>query len=122
MNINSLPNKFEQLKELVMKYIDILVNTETKLNNLFPTSQVLVKRFAESFSLDRNRNGGGVMIYIRHDIPNRLLSKHVFLSDIEGLFTEHNLRNCKWLLFGTYHPLSQSDKYYFNNIILIICH
>ena len=52
MNINSLPNKFEQLKELVMKYIDILVNTETKLNNLFPTSQVLVKRFAESFSLD----------------------------------------------------------------------
>ena len=64
MNINSLPNKFEQLKELVMKYIDILVNTETKLNNLFPTSQVLVKRFAESFSLDRNRNGGGVMIYI----------------------------------------------------------
>ena len=122
MNINSLPNKFEQLKELVMKYIDILVNTETKLNNLFPTSQVLVKRFAESFSLDRNRNGGGVMIYIRHDIPNRLLSKHVFPSDIEGLFIKLNLRKCKWLLLGTYHPPSQSDKYYFNNIILIICH
>ena len=45
ININSLPNKFEQLKELVMKHIDVLVFTETKLNNSMPTSQFLVKGF-----------------------------------------------------------------------------
>ena len=70
ININSLPNKSEQLKELVMKYIDVLVITETKLDNSFPTLQFLVKGFAEPFRLDRNRNGGGVMIYIRDDILN----------------------------------------------------
>ena len=70
ININSLPNKFEQLKKLVMKHVDVLVFTETKLDKSFPTSQFLVKGFAEPFRLDRNRNGGGVMIYIRDDILN----------------------------------------------------
>ena len=53
-----------------MKYIDVLVITETELDNSFPTLQFLVKGFAEPFRLDRNRNGGGVMIYIRDDILN----------------------------------------------------
>ena len=36
LNINSLTNKFDQLKEIVLKYIDILVITETKLDDTFP--------------------------------------------------------------------------------------
>ena len=116
ININSLPNKFEQLKELAIKHIDVLVITETKLDDSFPTSQFLMKGFAEPFRLDRNRNGGGVMIYIRNDIPSRLLSKHVFPSDIKGLYIELNFRKCKWLLLGTYHRPSQSDQYYFDNL------
>ena len=42
ININSLPNKFEQLKELVIKHIDVLVITETKLDDSFPTSQFTI--------------------------------------------------------------------------------
>ena len=34
----------------------------------------------------------------------------------EGLFIEANFRNVKWLLCGTYHPPSQTDPYYFNNL------
>ena len=26
------------------------------------------------------------------------------------------LKKTKWLLFGTYHPPTQSDSYYFNNL------
>ena len=37
-NINSLPNKFEQLKDIVMQNIDILVLTGTKLGDTFPTA------------------------------------------------------------------------------------
>ena len=32
------------------------------------------------------------------------------------MFIEINFRNSKWLLFGTYHPPSQNDNFYFNNI------
>ena len=31
---------------------------------------------------------GGVMIYVREDIPSKLLTKHVFPSDIECIFLE----------------------------------
>ena len=37
-----------------------------------------------------------------------------FLNDIEGLFVEINFRKSKWLHFGTYHPPSQNDQYYFD--------
>ena len=116
LNINSLPNKFEQLKDIVMQHIDILVLTETKLDDTFPTAQFLVNGFSEPYRLDRNRKGGGVMVYIREDIPSKLLDKHVFPYDMEGLFVELNFRKCKWLLFGTYHPPSQADIYYFDNL------
>ena len=42
LNINSLPNKFNQLKELALKPLDILILTERKLDDYFPNSQFLV--------------------------------------------------------------------------------
>ena len=32
------------------------------------------------------------------------------------MFIEINFRNCKWLLCGLYHPPSQSDQYFFDNL------
>ena len=116
LNINSLTSKFDQLKEIVLKYIDILVITETKLDDTFPNAQFLVPGFSKPFRLDRNRNGGGVMIYVRENIPSKLLTKHVLPSDIECIFLELNVRKCKWLLVGTYHPPSQNDHYFFENL------
>ena len=59
--------------------------------------------------------GGGVLIYVREDIPSKLLNKYAFPNDIEGLFIEVNLRKT-WLIFGTYHPPSQRDEFYFDSI------
>ena len=115
LNKNSLPNKFEQLKDFVIQHTDILVLTKTKLNDTFSTAQFLVNGFSESYRLDRNRKGGGVMICICENILSKWLEKHVVPYDI-GLFVELNVRKCKWLLFGTYHPPSQADIYYFDNL------
>ena len=38
----------------------VLVLTETKLADTFPTAQFLVRGFSEPYILGRNRNGGGV--------------------------------------------------------------
>ena len=38
----------------------VLVLTETKLADTFPTAQFLVRGFSEPYRLGRNRNGGGV--------------------------------------------------------------
>ena len=58
-----------------MQYTGILVLTEIKLDDTFTTTQVLVNGFSEPCIFDRNRNGGGVMTYIREDISSKLLDK-----------------------------------------------
>ena len=116
LNINSISGKFDQLKVLVQRKLDVLVITETKLDSSFPKGQFLIEGFSEPYRLDRNRHGGGILIYVREDIPSKELKKHYLPSDIEGIFVEINLRKVKWLLFGSYHPPSQSDNHYFENV------
>ena len=116
LNINSISNKFDQLKLFARGKVDILIVTETKLDSTFPTSQFVTDGYSEPYRFDRNRNGGGVLIYIREDIPSKLLADHKLPHDIEGIFVELNLRKKKWLLFGSYHPPSQSDEYFFHQV------
>ena len=42
LNINSLTDKFDLLKETVLEYINIVVITETKLDDTFPNAQFSV--------------------------------------------------------------------------------
>ena len=42
--------------------------------------------------------------------------KNNFSDDLEGLFVGLNFRKVKWLLLGIYHPPSQNDIYYFNQL------
>ena len=97
-----------------LKLVDILVLTEIKLDETFITSSFLTDGFSSPFRLDRNRKGGGILIYVKSDISSKLITKHSFPNDVEGLFVEINFRKSKWLLFGTYHPPSQNDQYYFD--------
>ena len=80
--------------------------TETKLDDTFPLGQFYVDGFTMPYRLDRNRNGGDVIIYVREDMPSKILEKHKLPQDVEGMFVELNFRKIKWLLFGTYHPPS----------------
>ena len=115
LNINSIPEKFDQLKVLISKNLDILVITETKLDSTFPVTQFLIEGY-KLYWIDRNRHGGGILVYVREGIPSKELSKHTQPSDIEGIFLEINLRKTRWLLFACYHPSSQSDDYFFKNV------
>ena len=116
LNINSVYPKFDQMKFSLQGRVNILILTETKLDESFPTTQFLIEGYSKPFRLDRNRNGGGLLVYIREDIPSKELKSHTLAEDIEGIFIEINLRKCKWLLFATYHPPSQYDKYFFDQV------
>ena len=56
------------------------------------------------------------MIYVREDVPSKLLTKGVDPSDIKCMFLELNFRKYKWLLEGTYNPPSQNNHYFFENL------
>ena len=115
LNINSLRNKFEALKLIMKGNLDILIITETKLDETFPKIQFCIDGYAPPFRVDRTKYGGGVIIYVREDIPSKKLVDHTPHINFEGIFFEINLKNRKWLVFGGYNP----NK---NNIINFVNH
>ena len=89
---------------------------ETKLDDTYPTSQYHIVSYSMAYRADKNRNGGGVVIYVREDILSNVLRKHSCSNNKEGIFLEINFRKSTWLLCSTYHPPSQSNQCYFDNI------
>ena len=73
LNVNSLRNKFELLKEQIQDNIDILMISETKRGASFPIGQFLLNGYRTPLRLDRNAHGGGILLYVREDIPSKLL-------------------------------------------------
>ena len=108
LNINSLRNKFDSLVQLIGGSVDILVIGETKLDASFPKKQFMIRGFKEPYRNDRNGDGGGVMIYVRDDIPCQE-REYRLPNNVEGLIIEINLRKMKFLLLGIYH--STNKKY-----------
>ena len=75
--------------------------SETKLDNSFPKMQFHFDGYCV-YRFDRNEQGGGILVYVREDIPSKLIPMQNSL--IEGLFIELNLRSTKWLLSCSYNP------------------
>ena len=92
LNINSLRNKFEILKEAVRNKVDILLISKTKLDSSLPLNQFHIDGFTTPCRLDRNQNGGGIMFYIEVDVPSKSLTEIKLHYEIENIFIEINLR------------------------------
>ena len=93
LNINSLRKKVDSLVQMLHNNLDIPLTSETKIDFSFPTAQFELEDYT-TYRLDRNTIGGGILLYIREDIPPTLLnSKYVI-----------NIRKKDWLLVCTYNP------------------
>ena len=92
LNINSLRYKFDSFVEILHSNVDILLISETKTDSSFPTAQFKIEGHT-TYKLDRNSNGGGILLYVREDIPSTLLNTELL---IEGFCIEINIRKKKW--------------------------
>ena len=82
-NINSImaEGRIEQLSNHCrLLNINVLVLTETKLDQLIPNSLLMIPGYHEPIRHDRNRNGGGVLVYV---------SENLVLSQKTQLQSEH---------------------------------
>ena len=72
LNINSIKNKFEELISQVKGTIDVLMISETKIDD----------SFNQPYRIDQISYGGGIMLYVREKITSNLLKIESLL--IEG--------------------------------------
>ena len=74
LNGNSLRTKFELLAHQIKDNIDILRMSETKVDESFQQVSFLMNSFSSPNRLNRNCHHGSILLYIREDIPSKLLS------------------------------------------------
>ena len=101
LNINSLRNEFDSLLPVIIKNIDVLMTSKTEIDSSFNSVQLHLDSYATSYRLDRNANSGGILLYIREDIPSTIVISGLSL---EGFFVEKKLRKKKWLLSRSCNP------------------
>ena len=76
--------------------------SETNIDDSFPQGQFVLNRFSAPHRLDRNCLDGGLMLFVREDIPSYLLT--IEEKPIESFYVELNLCNSKWLVNCSYNP------------------
>ena len=75
-----------------------------KVNSSFLSSQFAIEGISSPSRLDRNSSGGVIVLFVREEIPSKLLSEYKPNSSVEKIFIEINLRSNKWLISCSYNP------------------
>ena len=111
VNINSFRHKFAPSSEILSKkFVDFMAIAETKLDSSFPSAQFYV----EDFTLHRQdftALSGGLIVYIRSDLPHRRLKyAEVNCDGFESLCIAVTIGNTKTAITALYkHPAVNND-------------
>ena len=76
---------------MIKDYVDLLLISETKISPSFPTAQFHIDGYT-IHRRDRDENRGGLLCYVREDVPSTLLKTD---SEIEAFYVELNVRKKK---------------------------
>ena len=123
LNINSLGEKINHFHELCKESpIDILCVDEIKLDSSYPDAQFQIIDYQfPPFRRDRNKYGGGKIVYIRQGISTRRLPK--FETQVsETICVELTISRKKWCIpFAYRHHQNHNLKNFFlgNKLITV---
>ena len=109
LNINSLRNKIIDLREVMqVLQLDYFVVSETKLDNSFPSAQFYLSDYEIRCRKDRDKNGGGLIEYIRRGVICKRL-KQFESNVIEAIFSELTISKKKWFCMSIYRPPTHNN-------------
>ena len=108
LNVNSLLPKIEELRNIAkLSNAAVIGISESKLDDSVLSSEIHIDNY-NTLRCDQNRQGGGVVCYIRNDLSYDV--KSFFRPEIENIFFELLLPNTKPIVVGIiYRPPSQSE-------------
>ena len=86
LNTNSIWNKFELFSQQIKGKVDVLIISETKIDDTSPIGQFLIEGFCTPYRIDRNSKGGGILLYVREDITSNLITGK--MNPIESFYVE----------------------------------
>ena len=91
--MNSIRNKFDALCSIFKQKNDIFLVSKTKIDDTFPLAQFCVEGYSTPYRLDRICKGGGLLLYVKDDIPSKQIKLRFIKNEaFEGFFFLINLR------------------------------
>ena len=119
VNVNSLGEKCDYFRDLLLKNLfDILCITETKLSEYYVTNDLHVEGY-KLHRKDKDRNSGGIVVWVRSDIPHFRdtdLEFSVENAHIESLVINLSIKKEQWYLLATYKNPKVSNDLYVENL------
>ena len=117
ININSIRYKHNELFTRAQNNIDILSIAEAELDSSFPSAQFLVHGYKTPYRKDGNKHGGGLLVYVKEDIPCCQLTNHPPVHNLLDIIAvELNFWRQIWLLIVVYSCPSVSDTVLFEQM------
>ena len=110
-NINSITanGRLEQLSDICsVLHLDVLIITESKLDDTIPTNMITIPGYHDPLRRDRNRNGGGVLIYIAEN----LIFNHrenLQVQDYEHIWVDVKTKNANFAINALYRPPNETS-------------
>ena len=71
--LDSICNKFQLFSAQIKGNIDVLMISETKVNDGFNFRNVLINGFSTPYRSDCDSKGGGIILFVGEDIQSNLL-------------------------------------------------
>ena len=68
------------------------------------------------FRKDRNKFGGGLILFVKENIPCKVLNTFRFSEECEIISIDFSISNKKWLLLGIYNPPLQNEALFVEQI------
>ena len=120
INVNSIRYKIHELKPVIMKLKPVLFAVaETKIDNTFHNGQFCIDGYHPPFRKDRSAHGGGLMVYIRSDIPCRQLDQPT--AKVESISMEITIKKSLWNIIVLYKSPNKVSDHDFTTDMEYLC-
>ena len=119
ININSLQNKFDELRVILdNNLVDCLYVSESKLNDSHSDSLFQIPNYHMYRKDNKHDNGGGLICFIRSDIPS--YEEKIDSHPCENLTIVAHIESVKWIFIGVYRKPSIPENSITTYIDLVI--
>ena len=111
-NINSITafGRLDQLSDICATLkLDVLILTESKLDHTIPSSVMTLPGYHEPLRRDRNRNGGGVLVYIAQNLIF-CQKEHLQSDNFEHIWVDLRIRNDTFAINALYRPPNETNE------------
>ena len=91
-------NKFSSLQQIVLSKTDILLLSETNIDNSFPDPQFFAEGF-EMYRKERTKTRGGLLLYEDENLPSKIINSYKFKGNSEIILFEFSVAQYMKTLF-----------------------